>query len=411
MANRETQGAFMQVRIKKPVYLDYNATTPHAPEVIAVMRPYLDEHFGNPSSSHWYGIQTKNAVERARSQVASLLQCQPKEIVFTSGGTESNNYALKGTAFALYDKGNHIITTQIEHPAVIEVCKFLEKHNFKVTYLPVNEYGLLNISDVEKAITPQTILITTMHANNEVGTIQPIEQISQIAEKQRIIMHTDAAQSVGKIPINVDVMGIDLLSIAGHKLYAPKGIGALYIRKGTGLAKFIQGAGQEQERRAGTENILGIVGLGKACEVVECEMEKNISHMKMMRDTLHNGLIKKLHKELGDRSEEVKLNGHPEKRLPNTLNVSFKNIEANNLLSEIKDNVAASAGAACHSGGIEVSSVLKAMNVPEEWARGTVRFSTGRMTTKKEIEKAINIISDTVLRIRRKRNGKSTKIA
>ena len=385
-------------KMMKPIYLDYNATTPHDPKVIAAMLPYLEEHFGNPSSSHWYGIQTKNAIENARRQVASLLNCQPEEIVFTSGGTESNNYAVKGTAFAHRNKGNHIITTQIEHPAVIEACKFLKEHGFEVSYLPVDEYGMVSVSDIEKAIKPQTILITIMHANNEVGTIQPIEQISKLARERGIIIHTDAAQSVSKIPTNVKLLGVDLLSIAGHKLYAPKGIGALYIRQELQLAKFIHGAGHERDRRAGTENVLGIVGLGKACEIANRDLEKNISHMKEIRDRLHNGLKETL--------KDIKLNGHPKKRLPNTLSLSFWGIDANKLLSEIKDYLAASAGAACHSGEIDISYVLKAMNIPIEWAKGTLRFSTGKTTTESEIDKAINIVSDAVIRLKNKQPNK-----
>jgi len=380
----------------RPIYLDYNATTPHDPEVISAMRPYLEEHFGNPSSSHWYGMQTKNAVENARKQVASLLNCQPDEIVFTSGGTESNNYAIKGIAFANQAKGNHIITTQIEHPTVIEVCKFLEKHGFEVTYLPVDEFGLMSVSDVEKAFTSKTILITVMHANNEVGTIQPIEEVAKLAKERGIIMHTDAAQSVGKILTDVKVLGVDLLFIADHKLYAPKGIGVLYIRQGCQVEKFIHGAGHEQGRRAGTENVLEIVGLGKACEIAKRDLEKNMLHMREMRDLLHKGLAEKL--------DDLKLNGHPEKRLPNTLSLSFKGIDSNMLLSEIKEHVAVSAGAACHSGGFEISYVLKAMNVPREWAKGTFRFSIGRMTTKDEIQKVINIIVDAITMIKTKQS-------
>lgn len=383
---------------KKPIYLDYNATTPHDPEVIAAMQPYLLEHFGNPSSSHWYGLQTKNAVENARGQVAAYLNCQLDEIVFTSGGTESNNYAIKGIAFANQGRGNHIITTQIEHPAVIEVCKFLEKHGFQVSYLPVDEFGLVSVSDVEKAITTKTILITIMHANNEVGTIQPIEEISKLARGRGIIIHTDAAQSVGKIPADVNLLGVDLLSIAGHKLYAPKGIGALYIRQGLALAKFMHGASHEQDRRAGTENVLEMVGLGKACEIAKRDLEKNMLHMREMRDKLHNGLREQL--------KNIKLNGHPEKRLPNTLSLSFLGLDANILLSEIKEYVAASAGAACHSGEVEISYVLKAINVPVEWARGTLRFSTGKMTTKSEISNAINVIlAAVIIKTNEKCNG------
>ncbi len=377
----------------KPIYLDYNATTPHDPEVITVMRPFLDEDFGNPSSVHWYGIRTKKVVENSRRQIASLLDSEPSEIVFTSGGTESNNYAIKGVAFAHQNIGNHIVTTQIEHPAVIEVCKFLEKHGFEVSYLPVDEFGMVSVSDVERAITSQTILITIMHANNEVGTIQPIEHISKFARERGIVMHTDAAQSVGKIPTQVNSLGVDLLSIAGHKLYAPKGIGALYIRRGVELTKLIHGADHERGKRAGTENILGIVGLGKACEIANRDLQQNITHMRTMRDELHEGLR--------ERTEDVKLNGHPEKRLPNTLSLSFLGIDANSLLSEIKEYVAASAGAACHSEGDEISQVLRARNVPPPWAKGTLRLSTGRMTTQGEIESAVNTISDAVIRIRK----------
>ncbi len=367
--------------MKKPIYLDYNATTPHDPEVIKAMTPFLTNHFGNPSSSHWYGMQTRRAVEKAREQVASLLKCDPDEIVFTSGGTESNNYAIKGFAFSHQDKGNHIITSQIEHPAVIEVCKYLESHDFDVTYLPVDSLCMVKISDVEKAITPQTILITIMQANNEVGTIQPIEQISQIAREHGVALHTDAAQSAGKICVDVNRLGVDLLSIAGHKLYAPKGVGALYIRTGTQLEKFMHGAGHENEKRAGTENVLGIVGLGKACEIAARDSERNVDHMREMRDNLFSGIM--------ETSGHIQLNGHPEKRLPNTLNVSFKGVNAGELLAEISGKVAASAGSACHScDPIIVSPVLQAMRVAPEWAMGTIRFSVGKFTTTAEIHEA-----------------------
>jgi cysteine desulfurase len=356
------------------------------------MLPYLEEHFGNPSSSHLYGMETKSAVDKARQQVSSLLHCQPEEIVFTSGGTESNNHAIKGIAFARQDSGKHIITTQIEHPAVTEVGKFLEEYGFEVTYLPVDDFGLVSLSDVEKAITPQTILITVMHANNEVGTIQPIERISDLAKEHGIVMHSDAAQSAGKIPVDVNSLGVDLLSLAGHKLYASKGIGTLYIRQGIQLTKFMHGAGHEQGRRAGTENVLEIVGLGKACQIAQRDLAKNRRHMAEMRDRLQEGLAEKL--------DKVKVNGHPETRLPNTLSLSFKGVEANVLLSEIEEHVAASAGAACHAGEVRISRVLEAMRIPVDWAKGTLRFSTGRMTTEAEIDHAINVISDAVVRIR-----------
>lgn len=371
----------------KSIYLDYNATTPIDPEVVEEMKPYLEEYFGNPSSSHWYGILTKKAIEKACKQVADLLNCQPDEVIFTSGGTESNNYAIKGIAFANCHKGNHIITSTIEHPAVIEVCRYLEANGFQITYIPVDEFGLVHMSEMEKAITPQTILITIMHANNEVGTIQPISEIAQLAKQNGIIMHTDAAQSVGKISTIIDQLGVDLLSVAGHKLYAPKGIGVLYIRHGIHLEKQIHGANHEQDRRAGTENVLEIVGLGKACEIVKRDLKNNTLHMKTMRDRLYNGLQKKL--------GEIKLNGHLTKRLPNTLSLSFANIEANTILSEI-EGIAASAGSACHSDSIDVSSVLTAMNIPLEYAMGTVRFSTGKMTTVDEIDRAIDMIAGAI---------------
>lgn len=374
----------------KPIYLDYNATTPLDPAVVAAMRPYLEEHFGNPSSSHWYGIQTKKAVEKARKQVAALLGCQPDEIIFTSGGSESNNYAIKGAAFAHRRQGNHIITSAIEHPAVTEVCKYLEKNGFRVTYLPVNEFGLLNLQTLKKALSPQTILITIMHANNEVGTVQPIAEIAQVAREHEILLHTDAAQSVGKISTKVSELGVDLLSVAGHKLYAPKGIGALFIRRGVVLEKFIHGANHEQNLRAGTENVLEIVGLGQACEEANKRLDENMSHARQMRDRLYEGLKQNL--------SNIKLNGHPDKRLPNTLSVSFANLEANTLLDEIT-SVAASAGAACHSDAIDISPTLSAMGVPVEYAMGTVRFSTGRFSTQSEIEQAVDVISAAVKRL------------
>jgi cysteine desulfurase len=372
-------------KMRPPVYLDYNATTPHDPEVAAAMLPYLKKYFGNPSSSHRYGVLTREAVENARTQVALLLNCLPEEIVFTSGGTESNNHAIKGIAFACREKGNHIVTSQVEHPAVTEVCKFLNASGFDVTYLPVDEFGQVNISDAEKAITPQTILITIMHANNEVGTIQPIAEISKIAREKGIIMHTDAAQSVGKLVTDSGVLGVDLLSVAGHKLYAPKGIGALYIRKGVRPAKLIHGAGQEHGKRAGTENVLEIVGIGKACEIARRDMEGGMRRMREMRDMLHNELMKKF--------KDVRLNGHPENRLPNTLSLSFPGLNTATFLSEVKDYVALSAGAACHSGVFEISHVLKAMGVPAAWAKGTLRFTTGKLTTEKEVRRAINVLS------------------
>ncbi len=375
------------------IYLDYNATTPIDREVAQTMQPYLYGFFGNPSSAHSFGKETKRAIENARVQVATSINCKPNEIIFTSGGTESNNYAIKGFAFANEHKGNHIITSTIEHPAVIEVCKYLRKRGFQISYIPVDEFGLLQLDELEKAITPKTILISVMHANNEIGTIQPISKIAEIARKNNIVFHTDAAQSVGKCPVDVKEMGVDLLSIAGHKLYAPKGIGALYIRDGLVLEKLIHGADHEQNKRAGTENVLEIVGLGKACEIAHRDLSKNIKHLKEMRDLLHNQLLNKL--------TDIKLNGHSELRLPNTLSLSFKGLEANILLNEMElKGIAASAGAACHTDSIKLSSVLTAIKLDTDFAMGTIRFSVGRQTTVDEINQASEIIIGIVMRLR-----------
>ncbi len=375
-----------------PIYLDYNGTTPHAPEVIAAMRPFLETEFGNPSSSHWYGTRPRQAVETARQQVAALMGCRPEEIFFTSGGTESNNHAIRGMARALKSKGRHIITSAFEHPAVFEVCRSLEKRGFTTTFVPVDRQGMVDPADVERAVREDTILITIMHANNEVGTLQPLAEISKIAKSYGITLHTDAAQSLGKVPVKVDHLGVDLLSVAGHKLYAPKGIGALYVREGVSPEKFCHGAGQESGWRAGTENVLEIVGLGKACEIAAAGLQANMRHMTAMRDRLHQGIL--------NRVGDVHLNGHPDHRLPNTASLAFKGLEANRILEAIEDRVAASPGAACHSDSVAVSHVLEAMQVPLERAKGTVRFSVGRMTRPEEIDRAVEIIADAVLRLR-----------
>ncbi len=369
-----------------PIYLDYNATTPVDPWVIEAMRPYLEHHFGNPSSTHNYGFQSKIAIEKARKQIAALLNARSDEIVFTSGGTESNNFALKGVAFAKRNKGNHIITSLIEHPAVTEVCHWLERNGFNITWLPVDEFGIVNPEMVDKAITPRTILISIMHANNETGTIQPIEEIGLIARKNGILFHTDAAQSIGKIPVDVDKMNIDLLSVAGHKLYAPKGVGALYIRRGVKLEKLIHGADHESNLRAGTENVLEIVGLGAAAEIIT----NSSFNVETLRDMLHDGIRASI--------PEVRLNGHTELRLPNTLSIGFPGVEAALMLGEMK-GIAASEGAACHADKSDISGVLSAMNVPMEYAMGTIRFSVGRMTTREEIEAAIPIIVNAYRRL------------
>ncbi len=375
-----------------PIYLDYNATTPIAPEVASAMRPYLEGFFGNPSSSHWYGVQAGKAVTHARIQLSSLLGCRPDTLIFTSGGSESNNMALKGCALALRDKGNHIITSSIEHPAVIEVCRYLEGEGFSVTYLSVDSEGLVSVNDFRDAITPQTILASVMHANNEIGTLQPIKALAAAAHEHGVVFHTDAAQSVGKALVLVDQLGVDLLSIAGHKFYAPKGIGALYIRPGVKLSKLIHGADHERNIRAGTENVLEIVGIGKAAEIAARDLGDNIKHMEKIRDRLQDGLEAEF--------SDLKINGSQKSRLPNTLSVSFPLVEANTLLDEIGDDVAASAGAACHTDSIDISAVLTAMAVPTDIAMGTIRFSTGRMTTTEEIDKALKIIITAVRRLK-----------
>lgn len=369
------------------IYLDYNATTPIDPGVAKEMKPYLDALFGNPSSIHEFGIKTKLAVENSRRQIADFLGCNPDEVIFTSGGTESNNHAVKGMAYALQSKGNHIITSSIEHPSIIEVCHHLEKKGFTVTYLPVDEWGRVSPEELENAITLQTILVTIMHANNEVGTLQPISEISAITRKHGIVLHTDAAQSCGKIPVRVDDLGVDLLSVAGHKLYGPKGIGVLYIRRGIKPEKLIHGADHEMNFRAGTENVMEIAGLGKACELAS-----RFSPLASRRqcDILFQGILEEI--------PEIKLNGHPEDRLPNTLSIGFPGVDATRLLAEMK-GVAASAGAACHSDRTDVSAVLTAMGVPLNYAMGTIRFSLGRMTSDQEIQQAIPIITEAYMRI------------
>jgi cysteine desulfurase len=371
---------------QRRIYLDFNATTPIAPEVAAAMNDVLMEPFGNPSSQHWAGFPAREAVHKARGQVAALLDCTPSEVIFTGGGSESNNHALKGIFFSQGRPGAHIITTQVEHPAILSPCHFLERLGATVTYLPVDRFGRVDPDDVQKALTPRTILISVMHANNEVGTLQPIGDISRIAHERGVLLHTDAAQSVGKIPTRVDQLGVDLLSVAGHKLYAPKGIGALYVRKGVRLEPLIHGAGHESGRRAGTENILLDVGLGAACALAESWV--GMESVRQLRDLFWQLLRERF----GNR---VVLNGHPDERLPNTLNVSFLNKAGTEILDRI-EGVAASTGSACHSGSVELSPVLKAMNIPPEIGMGAIRFSLGRTTTRDEIEATVSQLTDAV---------------
>jgi cysteine desulfurase len=369
------------------MYLDYNASTPIDPAVAAAMHPFLEEHFGNPSSGHWASTGAKEAVETARSQVAALLGCQNDEILFTSGGSEANNLALKGAFFKLRENGGHILTTRIEHPAITEPCRFLERMGAQVTLLPVSRTGRINPDDLRAAITPRTILVSIMHANNEVGTIEPIEECARIAHEHGILFHTDAAQSVGKIPTAVEKLGVDLLSIAGHKIYAPKGIGALFVRRGVSLEPLIHGAGHEGGRRAGTESALLAVGLGRACELA-----RDLSPMDRLR-SLRDHFWTELQKRFGNR---VVLNGHPTHRLPNTLNVSFVGRVGAEILARL-DGVAATTGSACHSGHVELSPVLQAMGIETDVGMGAVRFSLGRATVRDEIDSVLAKLTETLV--------------
>ncbi|MBI5420195.1 MAG: cysteine desulfurase [Deltaproteobacteria bacterium] len=370
--------------MNRRIYLDFNASTPIAPEVVEAMRPFLADHYGNPSSLHWAGAPAKEAVERARGQVAGLLGCDPTEVVFTSGGSESNNHAIKGIFFANRDRGDHIITTAVEHPAVREPCCFLERLGAKVTVLPVDRYGRVDPDDVRRAIASRTILITVMHANNEVGTIEPIAKISAIAREAGIPFHTDAAQTVGKISADVEELGVDLLSIAGHKVYAPKGIGALYIKEGTRIEPFVHGAGHEGGRRAGTECVLLAVGLGAACE--SARRWVGMPQVKALRDRFHAGLREIF-------ADRLTLNGHLTERLPNTLNVSFTGRIGAEVLAKLQ-GVAASTGSACHAGSVHLSPVLSAMGVPPEEGMGAVRFSLGRTTTGEELTEVLRLLKE-----------------
>lgn len=367
----------------QPIYLDYNATTPVDPRVLEAMLPYLREHFGNPSSSHPYGVQARLGVEQARRQVAALLGGEPDEIVFTGSGSEANNLAIKGIAEANRDRGDHIITSQVEHPAVLEPCRYLERRGFRVTYLPVDNYGRVDPDAVAQAITPRTILITMMHANNEVGTIQPLAVIGRIARLHGIPFHTDAAQSMGKIPTRVEELQVDLLTVVGHKFYAPKGVGALYIRRGLQVESLIHGAGHEGGRRASTENVAGTVGLGEACRLAGENLAEAAGRLRELRERLYQGLMQQ--------GVQLALNGHPTERLPNTLNLSFTGIDSNSLLAALPE-IAASTGSACHAGETEPSAVLLAMGTPREQALGAIRFSLGRWTTAEEVDQAVTFL-------------------
>ncbi len=377
----------------KRIYLDYAATTPTHPEVVRAMLPYFTDVFGNPSSIHSYGQEAKGAIEEARAKVANLIGARDEEIVFTSGGTEADNFALKGVAFASENGGNHIITSSIEHHAVIETSKFLEGKGFRVTYLPVDKYGLVDPDDVRKAITDKTILISVMHASNEVGTIEPIAEIGRIAKEASVYFHTDAVQTAGHIPIDADKLGVDLLSMSSHKLYGPKGTGALYIRKGVRLIRFMHGGDQERRRRASTENVPGIVGFGKAVELSRQEMSQEAERLTSLRDQLIKGLL--------ERIDHAHLNGHPVMRLPNNVNISIDFIEGESMVLNLDlEGIGASTGSACSSASLEPSHVLLALGLSPEQAHGSLRLSLGKWTTKDEIERVLDVLPRVVAKLR-----------
>jgi cysteine desulfurase len=379
-----------------PIYLDYNATTPVDPIVVEAMLPYLSTHFGNPSSTHRYGHVTRQAIATARQQVARLLGCTASELIFTGGGSESDNLAIRGVALARRASGNHIITQLTEHPAVLNTCNALERlHGWRITYLPVDAYGRVSVADVEAAIDEQTVLITIMHANNETGTLQPIAEIAEIAHRHGVLVHTDAAQSVGKIPTRVEDLGVDLLTVAGHKLYAPKGIGALYVRRGVQLEPVIYGGGQESGHRAGTENIAHMVALGAACLLAQEQLAESQPRIQQLRDRL------------GQRLEEylpgsIQLNGHRSERLPNTLNISVDRVIGEEVLAATPE-IASSTGSACHEGSTDPSAVLMAIGLSRERALGALRLTLGRWSTEDEVEKAARLLARTVDSLHEKR--------
>ncbi len=376
------------------VYLDNNATTPIHPEVLEALLPYYRERFGNASSVHAYGRQARAAVETGRAQVAALLNADPSEIIFTSGGSESDNFAIKSVALSRKDQGRHIITSQVEHPAVLETCQFLEKQGYEVTYLPVDDGGLVDVEDVRAAVRKDTILITVMHGNNEVGTIQPIAEIGLVAKEHGIVFHTDAVQSVGKTGIDLKELEVDLLSLSAHKIYGPKGIGAIYIRKGVELPTLITGGHQERGFRAGTENVAGIVALGKACELAMSNCESSIQHLATLRDRLQHGIM--------ERVPNVRCNGHDVRRLPTTTNLSFEAIEGEALLINLDlVGIAVSTGSACSSGAVEPSHVLEAMRVPPEYIQGSIRFSVGRDNTVEDIDYVLEQLPPMVEKLRK----------
>jgi len=378
---------------KRIIYMDHSATTYVRKEVVTAMIPYFTEHFGNPSSIYGIARESKRAVDAARAQVAKALGADPEEIYFTSGGSESDNWALKGVAYANRKRGNHIITTQIEHHAVLHTCQFLEKGGFDVTYLPVDKYGLVDPAALEAAITDKTILVSIMYANNEIGTIEPIAELGAIARARKVYLHTDAVQAIGNVPIDVKAQNIDMLSLSAHKFYGPKGVGALYIRKGVRIENLIHGGGQERKRRAGTENLAGIVGMGKAIELATADIAGHNEKIRAMRDRLIKTVLVEI--------PHTRLNGHPEKRLPGNFNVSFEFIEGESMLLWLDDEgICASTGSACTSGSLEPSHVLLATGVPVEVSHGSLRLTLGDANTEQDVDTVLAVLPKVVSRLR-----------
>jgi cysteine desulfurase len=385
-----------------PIYLDHNATTPVDPAVLEAMSPYLAEHFGNPSSQHAYGRRAREAVEHARGQVARLLGAQPDEVVFTSGGTEATNYAIKGAAYAALERaqsGLQVVISAVEHPATEETAAFVERLGFKRVVVGVDRYGVVDLDAMERALRVPTLIVSIMHANNESGSLQPVAEIARLAHERGALMHVDAAQSAGKIRVDAGELGADLLTLAGHKMYAPKGIGVLFVRRGIQLESLIHGAGHESGRRAGTENVPYVVGLGEASRLAHAELPTASVCLKRLRDRLW----KRLQQGMG---AHIVLNGHPEQRLPNTLNASFVGLIGSELLDAIPE-VAASTGSACHEGQVSISPVLAAMQLAPDVARGAIRLSVGRYTREADVDQAAELLVDRARaeRARRSRQG------
>ncbi len=377
----------------REIYLDYAATTPVHPEVRDAMLPYFREEFGNPSSSHVFGVRARRAVDEARGKLAFLINCEPEEIFFTSGGTESDNIALIGAMRAAGKENGHLVISAIEHHAVLETCEYLADNGFDNTVVPVDRRGLVDPEDVRKAMTPETVLVSVMHANNEIGTIQPLAVIGRITKEAGVLFHTDAVQTVGRVPVDVEELSVDLLSVSSHKLYGPKGVGALYIRRGTRIKPLLHGGSQERKMRAGTENVPGIVGLGAAAALAQRDMNEEIARQRTLRDRLIYGIRESI--------PDAALNGDEERRLPNNVNFSFAGVESEAVLAMLDaEGICASGGSACTAGSLTISHVLHSIGCPAELARGAVRFTLGRWTTEEDIEQVLKLLPDIINKLR-----------